>query len=151
MGNLALNGGTTLRAVNQYEEAERKWPWLKFNLHFKNKVSEAKKARENHQLNTPAIIVFLKSNVSEQEKKSLLEEIENFPNVRLGKYISSEEAFKRYKEMNKNEPVLLEMVSINMLPPSVEVYMTDWSRQKELKKILSENKIVDTVIDSPDY
>lgn len=45
--------------------------------------------------------------------------------VRETKYISKEDAFKIYAELNKGDPELVKLVSLSILPASVEVYLSD--------------------------
>lgn len=70
----------------------------------------------------PQVTVYFQSTVTEQDISKMREDLVNTGKVSLVKYISKDEAFSLYKEMNKDNPLLLEMVSADVLPPSLEVY-----------------------------
>ncbi len=61
------------------------------------------------------------------------------------KYVSKEEALIIYKDLNKNDPLLLEAVTANMLPASVEVSATDPKYLKDLAEILKKEEGIDDV------
>lgn len=145
-GNLGLNGELKTFALDSFKKAENEWPWIQYNYYYLRKVNQAKKAQEDYKKDKAALIVFLKPDVTTEDKNKILKLLENYPGVRLGKYISSEDALQIYKERNKNEPALLEMVTPNILPPSIEVYLNDWSKRNELKGVLLKYTSVEQVI-----
>lgn len=52
------------------------------------------------------------------------------------RYVSKEEALRIYKDLNKFDPLLLEAVTANMLPASLEVSAKDPTRLKDIAEIL---------------
>ena len=94
----------------------------------------------------PEITIFLKDGLDEGTIKSLEEEINAIPQVREIRKISKEKALELYKEMNKDNPLLTEMVTSSMLPASFEVSSSD-PRVLEViaQKFTSKNE-VDEVI-----
>lgn len=86
----------------------------------------------------PQIIVFFKDSKSETDIKALSDTLTKSDRVASVKYVSKDEALSIYKEQFKDDPLLLEMVSADILPASIEVsaakieYMSDLAR--ELKK-----------------
>ena len=69
----------------------------------------------------PQIIVFFNDTKKETEILKLKEKLEQMAQVSQVKYISQEEALTIYKEEFKNDPLLLEMVSADILPASIEI------------------------------
>ncbi len=73
------------------------------------------------------------------------DELNNSGKVLSMKYISQEEAFNIYKELNKDNPLLLEMVSPDILPPSLEIYAQKPSYLPEIADYLKKQPAVDEV------
>lgn len=61
------------------------------------------------------------------------------------KFVAKEEALTIYKDLNKNDPLLLEAVTADMLPASVEVSATDPRYLKDLAEILKKEDGIDDV------
>ncbi|KKU03450.1 MAG: Cell division protein [Candidatus Amesbacteria bacterium GW2011_GWB1_47_26] len=61
------------------------------------------------------------------------------------KYISKEEALKLYKELNKSDPLLLEAVTANMLPASIEVSAKNPADLKPIAELLKVQPDIDDV------
>ncbi len=76
--------------------------------------------------------------------------------VATTKYISKEEALSIYKEQNKNDPLLLEMVTAEILPASLEVQATDpkylpqvnslLKNEPEVEEVIYQKEIVDSLL-----
>ena len=67
------------------------------------------------------ITIFFKDDFSEENILKLKENILTNPKISDVKYVSKEDAFNLFKEVNKDEPVLLESITPNVLPASLEV------------------------------
>jgi len=61
------------------------------------------------------------------------------------KYIDQRQAFEIYKELNKDNPLLLEMVSPEILPPSLEIYAKKPTYLPEIAEYLKKQGDVDEV------
>lgn len=61
------------------------------------------------------------------------------------KFVAKEEALTIYKDLNKNDPLLLEAVTADMLPASIEVSATDPKYLKDLAEILKKEDGIDDV------
>jgi cell division transport system permease protein len=68
-----------------------------------------------------AVTVFFKDDFGEPQILTLKSQIEQDKRVYSVKYVSKEDAFNIFKELNKDEPLLLESVTANVLPASLEV------------------------------
>lgn len=69
----------------------------------------------------PQILVFFETSTSQQTILALKEELEADPQVMEVTYVPQEEALEIYKELNKNDPLLLELVTADILPASLEI------------------------------
>ena len=61
------------------------------------------------------------------------------------KYISKEEALKLYKDLNKSDPLLLEAVTANMLPASIEVSAKNPADLKPIADLLKTQPDIEDV------
>ncbi len=73
----------------------------------------------------PEITIFLKDGLDRPTVENLQKELLNYNGVREIKYISKEKALSIYKEQNKDNPLLTEMVTASILPASFEVSVSD--------------------------
>lgn len=94
----------------------------------------------------PQIIVFFKDTKSEAEIKTLAEKLESSPKVAGVKYVSKEEALTLYKQQFKNDPLLLEMVSADILPASIEVSAVRIDFLSELARELKNETEVEEIV-----
>ncbi len=94
----------------------------------------------------PQVTGFFKEEVTMSEVESLKEELNQTGKVANIKYVSKEEALAIYRGMAKDDPLLLEGVTANILPASLEVSATDLSSLKEVAQILREAPEIDEVI-----
>jgi len=69
--------------------------------------------------------VFLKDNVTVEERSSMQSFIQKMPEVKSVKYISKEDALAEFKTMYKDEKSLLDEIEGNPLPAEFKVRMTD--------------------------
>jgi len=75
----------------------------------------------NHFETKPEITIFLKDGLNEAAVESIQKELASYPEVKEIRYISKEKALSLYKDMNKDNPLLTEMVTASILPASFEV------------------------------
>jgi cell division transport system permease protein len=72
----------------------------------------------------PQVTVYFLKTTPESDIFKLRQEILETGKVKEARYVSKDQALAIYKDINKNEPLLLEMVSKEALPASLEVYTT---------------------------
>lgn len=111
-----------------------------------NNSSTSEQSTQDYKKDRIAIIVFLKDNFVEKERLELSDYLSKIDSVLNVKYISKEDALKIYRERNKDEPLLLENVTVDFLPASLDVYMSDWTNRKEIKSQIESWEIVERVI-----
>jgi cell division transport system permease protein len=61
-------------------------------------------------------------------------------------FVSKEQALEIYREQNKNDPLLLEMVTADILPASLEVSATDPKDLGELASVIQGGEGIDEVV-----
>lgn len=95
----------------------------------------------------PEITIFLKDGLDKSTLDSAQREIAAVPGVKEIRYISKEKALENYREQNKNKPILLEMVTANILPSSFEVTAQDQNILSQVVQNFSVKKdLVDEII-----
>lgn len=71
------------------------------------------------------VSVYLKEGISTEKTKDLQKKIKDMKEVESAKYVSKTEALKRFRERMKDSPGLLDALSGNPLPASIEVKFED--------------------------
>jgi cell division transport system permease protein len=67
------------------------------------------------------VTVYFKDEFTEDKIQSLVENYKKNPRVKDVKYVSKQEAYEIFKEINKNDTVILEALSPEILPASVQI------------------------------
>lgn len=93
----------------------------------------------------PQVTVYFQTSMTEKEIFKIRDELNNSGKVMSIKYISQKEAFNIYKGINKDNPLLLEMVSAEILPPSLEIYAKKPLYLPEIAEFLKKQGGVDEV------
>lgn len=93
----------------------------------------------------PQIIAFFKEEIKSDELNQLKNKLNETDKVTSLKYVSKKEALAIYREQNKNDPLLLEMVTASILPDSLEVSAIQPGYLSELAGILKKETNVDKV------
>ncbi len=99
-----------------------------------------------HYIETqPQVTIYFLKTTPESSMYKLREELMSTEKVKEVRYISKQEALKIYKDMNKNEPLLLEMVSSEALPASLEVYTQKPEYLKDVAELVKKEPGVEEV------
>jgi cell division transport system permease protein len=72
----------------------------------------------------PQVTVYFKQDVKEDAILAFKQKLVDMGKVSSIKYVSKTEALNIYKELNRDNPLLLEMVTADILPASLEIYAT---------------------------
>ena len=83
----------------------------------------------------PEVTLFLKDGLTKELIEGIQKDLSGYTGVKEIKFISKQKAFDIYKEQNKNNPMLTEMVTPSILPASFEVTVSD---PRVLDKIASD-------------
>lgn len=94
----------------------------------------------------PQAIAFFKDNTSNSDVKAIENALTQTGKVTGLKYISKEEALKIYKDRNKDNPALLELVTANILPSSLEVSTVTPNDLSLIAEVLKKEPVIDQVI-----
>lgn len=94
----------------------------------------------------PQLTVFFTDKASAEEASVLQKSLETTGKTASVKFVSKEDALKIYQEQNKNDPLLLEMVTADILPASLEVTATDPKYLQELEPVIKQSQGVDEVV-----
>jgi len=94
----------------------------------------------------PQVTGFFKEGTKIEQIQSLQDGLNKTGKIAQIKYISKDEALAIYREQNKNDPLLLEMVTANILPASLEVSTTNLSNLEEIAGIMKNDPQIEEVI-----
>lgn len=94
----------------------------------------------------PQVIAFFKEGTTDQDVSAIKNALKQEPRVTTTKFVSKEEALQIYKEKNKNDPMLLELVTANILPASLEISTRDPQDLGGVAEILKKEPVVSEVI-----
>src|SRR3972149_8453648 len=99
----------------------------------------------NYLETKPQVTVYFQNKTVENHIFKVRDELMSSGKVLSLKYISKNEAFNIYKQLNKDNPLLLEMVSADILPPSLEVYAKKPAYLPEIAEYLKKQGDIDEV------
>lgn len=94
----------------------------------------------------PQITVFFTDRATQEDADSLKKSLDATGKVQSTKYVTREEALVIYREQNKNDPLLLEMVTADILPASLEVSAKDPKYLSELEPMVKSAQGVEEVV-----
>lgn len=94
----------------------------------------------------PQVIAFFKEGTTNQDITTIENALHQESKVTTTKYVSKEDALKIYREKNKKDPALLELVTANILPASLEIGTQSPDDLKEIAEILKREPVVSEVI-----
>lgn len=100
----------------------------------------------NYFESKPQVTVFFSETAGKAEATELKNQLEASGKTASVRYVSKEDALEIYKEQNKDDPLLLEMVTADILPASLEVTATDPRFLKELEPMMKEGGGVEEVV-----
>ncbi|PJE63267.1 hypothetical protein COU88_00445, partial [Candidatus Roizmanbacteria bacterium CG10_big_fil_rev_8_21_14_0_10_39_6] len=93
----------------------------------------------------PQATVYFVKDTQKSAIFKLREELMNTGKTRDVGYVSQEQALSYYKQLNKNDPEILEMVSKEALPQSLEIYAKDPTYLEDLAALAKKNPAVENV------
>jgi cell division transport system permease protein len=94
----------------------------------------------------PQVTAFFDDQFTAEQLDALKAKLVETDKVKEMRYVSKEEALAIYREQNKDDPLLLEMVTANILPASLEVATTDIAYLGGVAQILREEEGVEEVV-----
>ena len=94
----------------------------------------------------PQLTVFFKDSATREEIRDLDKKLSDTGKTSSIKYVSKEEALAIYREQNKSDPILLDLVTADILPASIEVQATQAEFLAELAGVVRGSPLVEEVI-----
>lgn len=94
----------------------------------------------------PQVIAFFKEGTTDQDVSAIENALGQEAKVTKTKFVSKEQALQIYREKNKSDPALLELVTANILPASLEVSTKDPQDLAPVAEILKREPVVSEVI-----
>ena len=94
----------------------------------------------------PQLTIFFKDEKNKDSINKLIDKLRATGKVSSSTYISKEQALAIYKEQNKNDPLLLEMVTADILPSSLEISATSPKYMSELAELVKNEQGIDEVV-----
>lgn len=99
-----------------------------------------------HYESKPQAISFFKDGTQESDIIAIQKALQSTGKVSSLKYVSKDEALQIYRERNESNPTLLELVTANILPASLEISTYAPSDLAQIAKILKEEPVVEEVV-----
>lgn len=94
----------------------------------------------------PQAIAFFKDNTTEADINAIQNALNQTGKVTSLKYVSKTDALELYKERNKNNPILLELVTANILPSSLEISTVSPDDLGPIAEILKQEPVIEEVV-----
>jgi cell division transport system permease protein len=95
----------------------------------------------------PQVIAFFEKgkDLSSEEINTIRAKLETTGQLADFKYVSTREAEAIYREKNKDDPLLLELVNYKILPPSIEISAKSINALSKLKQVLETHPGVEDI------
>ena len=100
----------------------------------------------NYFESRPQVTAFFKNEAKQADINALENTIQATGKVASVKYVSKEEALKIYKQQNKNDPLLLDLVTADILPASLEISTIKIEDMNAISETLKSSPVVQEVI-----
>lgn len=94
----------------------------------------------------PQVIAFFKEGTTSQDVDAIQNALKEESRVVAIKYVSKDEALQIYRDKNKSDPALLELVTANILPASLEISTQNPQDLQPVADILKREPVVSEVI-----
>lgn len=94
----------------------------------------------------PQVTAFFKNEAKQSDIDTLKTQLKSNSKVSNIKFVSKQEALKIYQEQNKNDPLLLDLVTADILPSSLEISTVKIEDLSSISEMLKSSSIVEEVI-----
>lgn len=94
----------------------------------------------------PQVIAFFKIDANQESTQALTQEMQAKAYVDGVRLITKDEALKIYQQDNQDNPLLLELVTADILPASIEVSAHDLAALSLIKEDLAKNQAIEDVV-----
>ena len=100
----------------------------------------------NYFESKPQVTAFFHDEAKQSEMDGLIGQLKANPNVASVKFVSKQEALKIYQQQNKSDPLLLDLVTADILPASVEISTNNIEDLPAISDTVQKNPIVQEVV-----
>ena len=100
----------------------------------------------NYFESKPQVTAFFKNEEKQSDINALENNLQSSGKIASIKFVSKDEALKIYKEQNKNDPLLLDLVTADILPASLEISTTKIEDLSTISDTLKNSSIVQEVV-----
>lgn len=94
----------------------------------------------------PQAIAFFKDGTTDTDIKAIENALTQTGKITKFRYVSKDEALQIYRDRNKDNPTLLELVTANILPASLEISTTTPEDLKPIAEIVKQEPVVEEVV-----
>jgi cell division transport system permease protein len=94
----------------------------------------------------PQVTAFFKDDTTSLDVEGLKQDITQLISIESSRYISKDDALEIYKKQNSDNPLLLEMVTADILPASLEVSAKNVRDLEAIAGIMQKNSMVEEVV-----
>lgn len=94
----------------------------------------------------PQVTAFFRNEAKQEEIEALEKSLKSTNKISSLKFVSKDDALNIYKEQNKDDPLLLELVTADILPSSLEISTIKIEDLSEINKMLKASTLVSEVI-----
>lgn len=94
----------------------------------------------------PQAIAFFKDGTTLNDVKAIQNSLEQTGRITKFKYVSKDDALQIYRDRNKANPMLLELVTANILPASLEISAKTPEDLKPISEIVKKEPVVEEVV-----
>jgi len=100
----------------------------------------------NYFESKPQVTAFFKNEAKQSDINQLEDQLQTTGKIASIKFVSKDEALKIYREQNKNDPLLLDLVTADVLPSSFEISTVKIEDMAAISNALNKSALVSDVI-----
>ncbi len=100
----------------------------------------------NYFESKPQVTAFFKNEAKQSDINTLENDLQSTGKIASVKFVSKDEALKIYREQNKNDPLLLDLVTADILPASLEISSLKIEDLSSISDTLKNSPIVQEVV-----
>lgn len=100
----------------------------------------------NYFESKPQVTAFFKNDTKQSDINDLEIKLRNTESIASVKFVSKEEALKIYQEQNKDDPLLLDLVTADILPASLEISTVKIADLENVYSALKSSPLIQEVI-----
>ncbi|MDO8621589.1 MAG: permease-like cell division protein FtsX [Candidatus Levybacteria bacterium] len=94
----------------------------------------------------PQVTAFFRNDTKQSDINELETKLRDTESIASVKFVSKEDALKIYQEQNKNDPLLLDLVTADILPASLEISTVKISDLENVYQTLKSSPLIQEVI-----